>query len=119
MTTCKECGSIMTLRGSWHCANCAAVEPAGPCKCGSPAEAWWLGEGSALDLAHGAGEPRCRRCCLVDQLAYARAQADRIPALEAELKAIEPPHWLDRPGAPEMRRVDAAEPGTPHDPLPT
>ncbi len=59
------------------CANCrdrVGTEP-------------WVGEGGVLALIHGMSVLWCRRCVLTAQLAYARAQASRIPDLERDLEA--------------------------------
>lgn len=100
--TCPECGSIRILQdGVWTCSNCGAKEKVGLCaKCGErPAVAMWVGEGGVLEMTHGLYEMRCKRCCLVEQIQYARKATARLPELEAELKAIDGVHWLDREAA--------------------
>ena len=56
-----------------------------------PATAWWRGEMSVMDVARNptAAQPWCERCIVVAQLKHARAQADRIPALELRLRDID------------------------------
>jgi hypothetical protein len=70
------------------------VEPTGLCrKCKKrSATTIWTGEGGVLSFVHGAGEPRCERCCIEEQIEFARNLIAGIPALEArfaELDAIE------------------------------
>jgi hypothetical protein len=45
----------------------------------------WTGEGGVLSFVHGAGEPRCERCCITEQIEFARKLMDGVPALELRL----------------------------------
>jgi hypothetical protein len=88
--TCPECGSIMCGGATLKCSNCEHTATRGPCvTCGQPATTDWVGEGGVLAWTHGMSSPRCKRCCLVDQIAYARKVVARLPELEAELREIE------------------------------
>ena len=60
------------------CENCGERE----------ATSWWIGHGSLMDFAHGAGEPWCEQCIVEAQLEYARMQAERIPELERKLAEL-------------------------------
>ena len=63
--------------------------PTGDCAwCGQrPAAVWWT-EG-AVAFVHGMATGVCERCCVSRQLAHAREMAARIPALEAQLAALD------------------------------
>ena len=66
------------------------LPPTGVCvRCGArPATLWWSDRYSTLELIHGAQlKAWCRRCAVQAQLDHCRAEAARIPGLEAELAA--------------------------------
>lgn len=54
-----------------------------------PATKVWLSEGGALALVHGMGQDWCEQCVLSEQIAYAKAAADRLPDLETRLKELD------------------------------
>lgn len=57
--------------------------------CGQrPATVIWIGEGDMLTYAHGGGSNWCERCCVEEQLEYARKRAAEIPALEQRLREL-------------------------------
>jgi hypothetical protein len=60
-------------------------QPHGPCaKCDvRDATTWWMC--CTLAALHGASEPRCERCCVVEQLTVARRLAAAIPELERRM----------------------------------
>jgi hypothetical protein len=62
-----------------------------PCvQCGERAgTVKWYGDGGALAVSHGFYVMWCERCALKAQLAYAEAQAARIPGLRQELEALD------------------------------
>lgn len=61
-----------------------------PCQhCGiRPATLIWTGEDGTLAFIHGMSERWCDYCVTEAQLAYARAQAARIPALVEKFKHL-------------------------------
>lgn len=67
-----------------------AWKPSGVCAVckDRPATQMWA-EGGVLGATHGMYEFRCKRCCLKEQLAYARKMAEEIPRLERELRQEE------------------------------
>ena len=53
-----------------------------------PGTELWVGHGGVLDHVHGLSRRWCRQCVVEAQLTHARAAADRIPALQAELEEL-------------------------------
>jgi len=49
----------------------------------------WLGNGSALDLVHGAYWMWCEICVVKEQIKYAEESAARLPELRARLSELE------------------------------
>lgn len=64
-----------------------------PCnKCHTrPSTVNWVMDSGALGLVHGMSElrcERCERCCVEEQLEYARKLSASIPELEAKLREL-------------------------------
>ena len=51
-----------------------------------PGWAWWSNGG--MDFARGYRTAICEPCCVAKELAHAREQAARIPALETRMKEL-------------------------------
>lgn len=66
------------------------MQPTGNCQqCGQrQATKIWVADGGALALVHGGAQAWCEQCVLAAQIAYARAAADRLPALEQRLAKL-------------------------------
>ena len=65
-----------------------AKDPEGPCRCCNKRKAAisWVGEGSILDVVHGAERiPWCEICCLEAQIQYAEEFASKLPGLRLRL----------------------------------
>lgn len=62
------------------------MTPRGPCQqCGErPATVVWAPDGT-MGAIHGGYQYWCNRCALREQVAHARACADRLPELERQL----------------------------------
>ncbi len=49
---------------------------------------WWTGDGGSLGFIHGAKQAWCMACCLIEQIAHAKVAVEKLPKMEAELRAL-------------------------------